>query len=115
MVTHCGWGRMMYLVFGNELPRVEAASIVDVSRGTVAFRLEGPKAGWCLNAFCALDLDDILTGGCTRTLLGKAEIVLWRIDARLFHIEVARSLAPYVWAILEEARRECASGARLDA
>ena len=95
-----------YLVFGNEPPRVQADSIVDVSRRTVAFRLAGPKAGWFLNAFCALDLDEFSEAGCTRTLFGKAEIVLWRVDAKTFHIETARSFAPYVWGLLEEARRE---------
>jgi heterotetrameric sarcosine oxidase gamma subunit len=43
---------------------------------------------------------------CTRTVFGKAEIVLWRTGAEEFRVEVARSLAPYVWACLEEARRE---------
>jgi heterotetrameric sarcosine oxidase gamma subunit len=43
---------------------------------------------------------------CTRTLLGKAEVILWRTGADAFHIEVARSLLPYVWACLEEARLE---------
>ena len=43
---------------------------------------------------------------CTRTVFGKAEIVLWRTAAETFRIEVARSFAPYVWACLEEARRE---------
>jgi heterotetrameric sarcosine oxidase gamma subunit len=42
----------------------------------------------------------------TRTLLGKADIVLWRTAADVFRIEVWRSFAPYVWACLEEARRE---------
>ena len=40
---------------------------------------------------------------CTRTLFGKAEIMLWRIDAEVFRIEVARSSARYVWDLLEEA------------
>jgi heterotetrameric sarcosine oxidase gamma subunit len=42
----------------------------------------------------------------TRTLLGKAAIVLWRTAADVFRIEVWRSFTPYVWACLEEARRE---------
>jgi sarcosine oxidase subunit gamma len=42
---------------------------------------------------------------CTRTLLGKAEIVLWRIGAAAFRLEVWRSFAPYVSAFLAEAAR----------
>jgi sarcosine oxidase subunit alpha len=95
-----------YLAFSNEPPRITADSIVDVSHRTVAFRMNGPRAAWCLNAFCALDLDIIPTNGCARTLFGKAEIILWRLGETAFHIETARSYASYVWACLEESRRE---------
>jgi sarcosine oxidase subunit alpha len=95
-----------YLVFSDEPPRLTAASVVDVSYRTVGIRIHGPRAAWCINAFCALDLDDIPANGCTRTLFGKAEIVLWRHGDREFHIETARSLVPYVWACLQDARRE---------
>jgi sarcosine oxidase subunit gamma len=40
-------------------------------------------------------------------LLGKAEIVLWRLDAApAFRVDCARSFAPYVQAFLQEAARE---------
>jgi heterotetrameric sarcosine oxidase gamma subunit len=109
--THDGFtalwlGPDEYLVFSNEPPRINADSIVDVSDRTVAFRVTGPRAAWCLNAFCARDLDTMPENGCTRTLFGKAEIVLWRLAETQFHIETARSYASYVWALLEEARRE---------
>ena len=70
--------------------------------------MSGPRAAWAINAFCALDLHPAAfpVGMCTRTVFGKAEIVLWRTAAETFRIEVARSFAPYVWACLEEARRE---------
>jgi heterotetrameric sarcosine oxidase gamma subunit len=45
-------------------------------------------------------------GMCTRTLFAKAEIVLWRIAPEVFHVDIARSLLPYVWACLEQARLE---------
>ena len=84
------------------------ASIVDVSHRSRALEITGPRAAWCLNAFCALDLDvhAFPVGMCSRTLLGKAEVVLWRIAPEVFHLDVARSLVPYVWACLEEARLE---------
>jgi heterotetrameric sarcosine oxidase gamma subunit len=83
-------------------------SIVDVSHRAASIEIAGPRAAWCLNAFCPLDLDlsAFPVGMCTRTLLGKAEIVLWRLGAETFHLEVMRSFAPYVWQCLEEARRE---------
>jgi len=85
-----------------------AFSLVDVSQRQVGLRLEGPQATAILNAGCPLDLEAraFPIGMCTRTLLGKAEIVLWRTDATSFRIEVARSLASYVWQFLEQAERD---------
>ncbi len=95
-----------YLAMGDGPPDIVADSIVDVSHRTAAIRLEGAKAAWCINAFCPLDLDDLPPGACTRTVFEKTEIVLWRLSDTIFHIEAARSLVPYVWALLEDARRE---------
>jgi sarcosine oxidase subunit alpha len=91
-------------------PADRPASVVDVSQRFRALEIAGPAASWCLNGFCALDLDPraFPVAMCTRTLLGKAEVVLWRIGAEVFHIDVPRSLLPYVWACLEEARLEFA-------
>ncbi len=94
---------------GVQLPTThEAASIVDVSHRDTAMSVSGPHAARAINAFCALDLhlSAFPVGMCTRTVFGKAEIVLWRTEEEKFRIDVARSFAPYVWACLEEARRE---------
>ncbi len=45
-------------------------------------------------------------GMCTRTVLAKAEITLWRIAAGTFRLEVARSLTPYVRAFMLQAARD---------
>jgi sarcosine oxidase subunit alpha len=84
------------------------ASIIDVSQQSEALEIAGPNAAWCLNAFCALDLDATVfpVGMCTRTLLGKAPVVLWRLASDVFHVDVPRSLLAYAWACLEESRRE---------
>ena len=84
------------------------ASLVDVSHRTVAIAVTGPRAAAALNAFVPLDLDDaaFTVGSCTRTLLGKAEIVLWRTSILDYHLEVARSFFAYVWQLLEEASRQ---------
>jgi len=87
-------------------------SVVDVSHATRTLELAGPAAAWCLNAFCSLDLDQSAfpVGMCSRTLLGKAPVVLWRVAGDLFHLDVGRSYVPYVWDCLEEARLELADG-----
>jgi len=90
------------------LKAVADYAIVDISHRNVGIKITGPFATVALNAFCALDLSEMAfpVGMCTRTLLGKAEIVLWRTGSEAFRIEAWRSFAPYVWRCLEEARRE---------
>jgi sarcosine oxidase subunit gamma len=82
-------------------------SLVDVSHRQVALELSGPDAPLLLAAGCPLDLDAAAfpAGMCTRTMLAKAEIILWRTGADVFRIEVWRSFAPYVSAFLSEAAR----------
>ena len=88
----------------------QLASVVEVSDRQVAIGVTGAKAAEALNAFNALDLhiDAFPVGMCTRTLFGKAEIVLWRTAADAFRVEVWRSFAQYVLACLAEAVREYA-------
>lgn len=84
-------------------------ALVDIGHRHAAFELAGPRAVDMLNAGCPLDLDvrAFPTGSATRTLLGKAEIVLWRLsDAPAYRIECGRSFAAYVEAFLLEAGRE---------
>lgn len=87
------------------------ASTVDVSHRSVTVTVVGPHAVEILNAFIALDLAEpsFPTGMCTRTLFGKAEIILWRTGIDAFRIDVWRSFAPYVRACLAEAEREFAA------
>ena len=86
----------------------QPAEAVDVSHRDTTIEVSGPYAAWVINAFCALDLhlSAFPVGMCTRTMFAKAQIVLWRTENDAFRIEVARSFAPYVWACLEEGRRE---------
>ncbi len=83
------------------------ASLVDVSDRFETIELADADAAWRLNGFCALDLapHTFPVGMCTRTLFGKAEIVLWRTGMTVFRIEVGRSFAGYVRACLAGADR----------
>ena len=84
------------------------ASVVDVSHRSAGIEISGPRADDVLNAFATLDLHPSAfpVGMCSRTLFGKAEIVLWRISATSFRIEAFRSFVAYVWLLLREASRE---------
>ena len=86
----------------------QLASLVDVSHRSTTIEISGPHATTALNAFSALDLSEpaFPPGMCTRTLFGKAEIILWRTNPTTFRIDVWRSFAPHVWQCLEEASLE---------
>jgi sarcosine oxidase subunit gamma len=87
-----------------------AHALVDVSHRQVALEVFGPHATLLLNAACPLDLDPAVfpVGMCTRTVLAKAEIVLWRRRPDAFHLEVWRSFSGYVGGVLAEVSREFA-------
>ena len=82
-------------------------SLVDVSHRQTALAVSGPQAVTLLAAGCPLDLDASAfpVGMCTRTMLAKAEIVLWRTGSLEFRVEVGRSFAAYVSQFLAEAAR----------
>ncbi len=84
-----------------------AHALVDVSHHQIALQLHGPDAADMLNAGCPLDLhlDAFPVGMCTRTVLAKVEIILWRVAPEMFRLGIVRSFAPYVRAFLEEAAR----------
>jgi len=79
-----------------------AHALVDVSARQIGLILTGPDAETVLAVGCPLDLDlaAFPVGMCTRTLLSKAEIVLWRTAQTTFRIEVWRSFGDYVRGIL---------------
>jgi sarcosine oxidase, subunit gamma len=88
-----------------------AHSLVEVSHALTAFEVEGPRAATALNAGCPLDLDpaSFPLDMCTRTVLAKAQIVLWRTGPETFRVEVARSFAAYVTKLLALAASESTS------
>src|SRR5262245_27229365 len=84
-----------------------AHSLVDISHRQIALEASGPHASAILSTGCPLDLDitEFPRGMCTRTLFGKADIVLWRTGSAEFRLEVWRSFSGYVGASLREAAR----------
>lgn len=84
-----------------------AHSLVDVSHRQTALEISGPEAAVTLAGACPLDLDlqAFPVHMCTRTVLAKAEIVLWRTAPQTFHIEVWRSFQAYAEALLREIAR----------
>jgi sarcosine oxidase, subunit gamma len=70
--------------------------------------VSGPHAATILSGACPLDLDlaEFPVGMCTRSVLAKADIVLWRTGASAFHLEAWRSFSGYVAGLLREIATE---------
>ena len=83
-------------------------ALVDIGHRQFALEVSGPHAADILNGACPLDLDlaEFPAGMCTRTVLAKADIVLWRRREDAFHLEVWRSFGGYVTGLLAEIARE---------
>lgn len=87
-----------------------AHSAVDVSHRNTAILVSGTGAANALNAGCPLDLSlaAFPVGAVTRTVFGKAGIVLLRTAPDAFRVECWRSFSEYVAAFLDEAAQDAA-------
>jgi sarcosine oxidase subunit gamma len=87
-------------------------ALVNVSHRQFALEVSGPHAATLLSGACPLDLHlgEFPVGMCTRTVLAKADIVLWRTRDDAFHLEVWRSFSGYVTGLLSEIAREFYGG-----
>ncbi|WP_152046166.1 sarcosine oxidase subunit gamma [Aureimonas psammosilenae] len=82
-------------------------SAVDVSDRFVGMVIDGVAAQAVLSAACPRDLRlaAFPMGAASRTVLAKADILLWRRGETRFELFCGRSFADYVWAYLVEASR----------
>lgn len=83
-------------------------SAVDVSHRNTAILVEGRGAEATLNSGCPQDLSLAVfpVGACSRTILGKIEVVIWRTGADAFRVECWRSFSAYAFDLLEEGARD---------
>jgi sarcosine oxidase, subunit gamma len=82
-------------------------SAVDVSHRNAALIVLGAGAADVLNAGCPQDLSLSVfpVGACSRTLMGKTEVILYRLAEDSFRVEVWRSFATYALDFIEDAIR----------
>ena len=85
-------------------------SAVGVSHRNVAISVTGPGAENTIGSGCPQDLSlkTFPVGACSRTILGKTEIVLLRTGEDSFRVECWRSFSDYVFAFLADAARDAA-------
>ena len=84
-------------------------SLTDISDREVSVQIEGPKAAELLTLGCPRDIDRVQDGEGRRTLMDSATVVLWRDDAQKFRLDIWRSFAPHVVALLETGCTELAA------
>lgn len=82
-------------------------SAVGISHRNVAFAVTGPNCEAVLSAGCPQDLSlgVFPVGACSRTILGKVEVVLYRTASDAFRVECWRSFSDYVHDFLMDAVR----------
>lgn len=80
-------------------------SAVDISHRNTAIIVSGEKAADAINCGCPqnLSIAAFPVGAASRTVLGKAEIVLYRTADNEFRLECWRSFSDYVWKFLVDA------------
>ncbi len=83
-------------------------ALVDISARLVAIEIGGDAVRDTLAAACPLDLHPLAfgPGQATRSLFGKAEVVLDCLAEARFRLLTNRSIAPYVRRLMVEAGRE---------
>lgn len=79
-------------------------SAADISHRNTAIIVSGGTAETTLASGCPqnLGLETFPVGACSRTVFGKAEVVIWRTATNSFRLECWRSFAPYVFDLLEQ-------------
>lgn len=74
-------------------------SLVDVSNRSLSLQISGGGAVSLLAGACSMDLERMAVDSCTRTLMGKVTVLLWRWSDG-WRLSYARSLDGYVRALL---------------
>ncbi len=85
-------------------------ALVEISDREITLRVHGPAARELLAMNCSRDLDRLAPGRATRTLFDTAQVVLWRDRSDDFRLDVWRSFAPHVRALLQTGETELAAG-----
>lgn len=86
-------------------------SAVNVSHRNVAIIVSGAGAEATIAGGCPQDvsLAAFPVGACSRTVLGLAEITLWRTREDTFRVECWRSFADYTFTYLSRAAKDAAA------
>lgn len=84
-------------------------SLTEISDREVTAHITGPKAAELLTLGCPRDIDSIAQGSARRTVFDGATVIIWRDAEQEFRMDVWRSFAPHVFALLETGCAELAA------
>ena len=87
-------------------PEGSPVAVTDISDRNIGISLEGPRAGEVLSAGCPIDFDHFGVGRATRTIFETVEIIVLRDAEDRYHVEVWRSIAPWLWTAFETVAKE---------
>ena len=80
----------------------QPVSITEITERQIGLLIEGPRAAELLMSGCPLDLERMSAGRGTRTIYETVEITLLKLSETRFHVEVWRSFAPWLLAVLTQ-------------
>ncbi len=83
----------------------EHALVADVSDARAMFRIKGPKAAEVLMKLCPVDFATLAEGELRRTRAAQVAAALWRSEPDEFTLVSFRSVAGYVFGVLERSSR----------
>lgn len=109
-----------WLILAPEAPPLTAAakaiyaqaphSLTEISDREITLRLSGPQVLDLLATGCPRDVAALAEGCGCRTVFDSATVVLWRDGAAEFRMDVWRSFAPHVRALMALAESELKAG-----
>lgn len=86
--------------------RLEATlmhALVDISDRQVGIEITGHGAALLLNAGCPLDLEEMGTGRCSRSVIEGVQVVVIKFSLERYRIEMARSFTEFIRNFLVQA------------
>lgn len=84
-------------------------SLTEISDREVTMQIAGPKASDLITIGCPRDLDQLPTGEARRTVFDGVSAILWRDGEQAYRLDLWRSFAPHVIALLETGCAELAA------
>lgn len=85
-------------------------SLADISDREISLRLSGPAVLDLLASCCPRNVAAMPVNGGARTVFDCATVILWRDGPADFRMDVWRSFAPHVRALLAQVQGELATG-----